>query len=126
MFDQNYQGPLNRLKEFLQLYSEELQNASLLLGGKPALKAAADLLDDVREADRPTRRLKAGLVRLYELLSLQHVHDPDRPEAAYFADLDPAAHYVEDICLLAEALLDVLYEINEHAGRPFLPLLAAA
>jgi hypothetical protein len=108
------------LQNFMQLHSEGLQNAALLLGGKPALRATRDLIDDICTTPALTRRLRAGLLRLHELLTLEHVHDSNRPEAAYFADLDPAAPYVEDICLLTEALQDVLLRLEETEGVSFL------
>ncbi len=74
-----------------------------------------------RKMERVTRRLQQGLVRLHELLSLEHVHDFSRPESAHFADLDPAAPYVGDLCLLAEAFQDVLLRT---ADRPDLPRAA--
>lgn len=119
MFDQ-ITLPHAELQDFMQFHSEGLQNAALLLGGKPALQATRGLIDDISTTSALTRRLRAGLLRLYELLALEHVHDPSRPEAAYFADLDPAAPYVEDICLLTEALQDVLLRLAETEVVPFL------
>lgn len=106
------------LQDFLQVHSEALQNASLLLGGRPALNATVALIDDICNAPVLTRRLHQGLVRLHELLSLEHVHDPSRPESAYFADLDPGAPYVEDLCLLTEALQDVLLRLSDRLDFP--------
>ena len=110
--------PHGELQDFLQFHSEALQNASLLLGGTPALKATLALIDDVCNAPVLTRRQQQGLVRLHELLSLEHVHDPSRPEAAYFADIDPGAPYVEDLCLLTEALQDVLQRLKDRLDFP--------
>ncbi len=106
--------PHGELQDFLQFHSEALQNASLLLGGKPALKASITLIDEICSAPVLTRRLQQDLVQLHELLSLEHVHDLSRPESAYFADLDPAAPYVEDLCLLTEALQDVLLRLHHR------------
>ncbi|MFT7047475.1 MAG: hypothetical protein ACJAYH_002763 [Celeribacter sp.] len=47
---------------------------------------------------------------LHGLLTLEHVHDFDRPEAAYFAELDPEMPYIEEICLLTDGLTDALWE----------------
>jgi hypothetical protein len=52
------------------------------------------------------------------LLSLEHVHDFDWPESAFFADLDPAAPYVEDLCLLAEAFQDILFRTADRLDLP--------
>ncbi|MBM1556221.1 hypothetical protein JQV19_06105 [Sulfitobacter mediterraneus] len=92
------------LQEYLWSHSEGLQNAALVLGGMPAVKATNVLIDDVCSSTVLSRRVMQNLSRLHELLSLEHVHDPDRPEAAYFTALDPAAPYVEDICLMADQL----------------------
>ncbi|MBO9400845.1 hypothetical protein [Shimia sp. R9_3] len=102
------------LQDFLQFHSEALQNASLLLGGPPELKVTLSLIDDICNAPVLTRRLQQGLARLHELLSLEHVHDLNRPESAYFADIDPGAPYVEDLCLLTDALQDVLLRLYDQ------------
>ena len=99
---------LCELQGFLGQYSEALQNASLLLGGNPAAMQTGRLIDEISSAVELSSRSIQGLKRLYELLTLEHVHDPSRPEAAFFAVLDPAASYVEDICLLSDALYDVV------------------
>lgn len=106
------------LQDFLRFHSEALQNASVLLGGTPAVKATSALIDDVCGAPALSRRLQQGLVRLHDLLSLEHVHDLNRPESLYFADLDPAAPYVEDLCLLAESFQDVLLRTADRLNLP--------
>ncbi|MDC0738932.1 hypothetical protein N6L24_11635 [Cognatishimia sp. SS12] len=100
------------LQEYLWSHSEGLQNAALVLGGMPAVKATNALIDDVCSSTVLNRRMMQSLTRLHELLSLEHVHDPDRPEAAYFATLDPAAPYVEDICLMADQLREHMEKLE--------------
>ncbi|MEH6647889.1 hypothetical protein [Sulfitobacter sp.] len=113
------------LREFTSTNSVALQNASLLLGGQPALRATIRVLDDLGDARALTRRMRADLHRLYELLSLTHVHDPDRPEAGYFALIDPEWSAVEDICLLSDQLPDLLYAFSDQPdSRDRLPLVA--
>lgn len=113
------------LREFTLTNSEALQNASLLLGGQPALRATIRVLDDLADARALTRRMRADLHRLYELLSLTHVHDPDRPEAGYFAMIDPEWSAVEDICLLSDRLSDLLDAFGDQPdNRDTLPLVA--
>ena len=69
--------------------------------------------------------MRADLQRLYELLSLTHVHDPDRPEAGYFAMIDPEWSAVEDICLLSDQLSDLLDAFGDQPdSRDMLPLVA--
>ena len=113
------------LHEFTSTNSQALQNASLLLGGQPALRATIRVLDDLGDARALTRRMRTDLHRLYELLSLTHVHDPDRPEAGYFAMIDPEWSAVEDICLLSDQLSDLLDAFGDQPdSRDTLPLVA--
>ena len=92
------------LQDFMFRNSEGLQNAALLLSGHPAANETARLIDGICGAPALTRRLKERLIRLYELLTLEHVHDPSRPEAGFFALIDPTEPHVEEICLLSDAL----------------------
>lgn len=106
MFD--FQRQPSRLHSFLAENGEGLQNAALLLGGHPWLRRMQRLIDDVSSEPRVTRRIARELRELQALLHLEHVYDLERPESAYFAELDPAAPYVEEICLLTEALDEAL------------------
>ncbi len=112
MFDLTHDS-LRELREFAARHGEVLQNAALLLGCKPALRRTQALLDDLTEAPRLTNRIRRELAALHALLSLQHVHDPERIEAACFADIDPASPIVEDLCLLSETLQDVLIRADD-------------
>lgn len=65
-------------------------------------------MDDLEIQPRMTNRMERNLVRLHEVLTLEHVHDPERVEAACFADIDPGSPIVEEICLLSDELEDHL------------------
>ena len=91
------------LHHFAEANSDGLQNAALLLGGRPWLRRAQRLIDDLRTGYRSRRCLNEARA-LLGLLCLEHVHDLERPESGYFAELDPAMPYIEDICLLSEGL----------------------
>lgn len=108
MFDL-FHDTLKELREFMSSYDQTLQNASVLLGGQPALRRTQALLHDVMSAPRLTRRMRNEIVALHDLLTLNNVHDLESLEAAYFADIDPASPIVEDLCLLSEALKDAIY-----------------
>lgn len=120
------QDTLKGLRDFVRHHSEALQNASLLLGSQPWLKRMQAFIDDVMEMSIPTRRLETEMSSLIELLSLENVHDVDRLEAACFTDLDPASPYVEEICLLAEALSDQLYRLKgrDLGHHPWLQIVS--
>ncbi|MBI6630998.1 hypothetical protein [Pontibaca salina] len=109
MFDYTYHPP-TPFHLFVEENSEGLQYAALLLGGRPYLRRTQRLIDDLRRQPKLTRSVKYEVTVLQELLTLEHVHDDERPEAAYFALLDPAMPYVEEICALADGLIRALVE----------------
>ncbi len=111
MFDFSNSG-LCDLQAFFHEQGEALQNASVLLGGQPALRRTQRLFDAVASNGQISSRLHRDLVSLYHLLSLQNVHDFDRVEAAHFADLDPASPETEVICLLCDQLFDQLRALD--------------
>ncbi len=111
MFDLHH-DPLKDLKEFFHDRSEAMQNASALLGGQPGVRCVHAIMDDLAIQPKLTRRMECNLTRLHELLTLENVHNPDRIEAAYFAEIDPGSPIVEDICLLSD-------EFTEHLQAHF-------
>ncbi|SHF00950.1 hypothetical protein SAMN05444279_11411 [Ruegeria intermedia] len=113
MFDLSH-DPLFELRDFFNLHNEAIQNAALLLGSRPALRRNQALLDDIAAAPRLNNRLRRELAALHALLTLKHAHDPDRIEAACFAEIDPASPIVEDLCLLTEAYQDVLIRTDDN------------
>ena len=45
---------------------------------------------------------------LLDILSLRRVDDLERPEATYFARLDPTDPWIEDVCCLTKFLAEAL------------------
>ncbi|MCZ4262125.1 hypothetical protein O4G76_14865 [Limimaricola sp. G21655-S1] len=103
------------LRAFLRDHDEALQNAALLLGDSPALRRTQRLLGAIDSQPILTRRLCRELAALRALLSLEHVGDPDRLEAACFARIDLAWHGIEEICLLEEGLVRCLDRLEAEA-----------
>lgn len=89
---------------FLVANCTALDNAALLLGGPAAQKRLRKLVDELTTAPMLTRRHHRELDALEDLLSLRHVHDEDRIEAARFAAIDPCDPVVEEICVLLDGL----------------------
>ncbi|SFQ12399.1 hypothetical protein [Tranquillimonas alkanivorans] len=104
------------LAVFLCSEAEALQNAALLLGGRPALRRTQRLLDDMTTAPRLTQRLAREVSALHDLLTLENVGDPERLETAYFDEIDPASAVVEDICLAADRLEDLMTAACSESG----------
>ncbi|MEX3314638.1 hypothetical protein [Sulfitobacter sp. PS-8MA] len=95
---------------FVEENAEALQNAALVLGGRPWLKRLQCLFETLWTESSLHGRVGREVSALHDLLSLKHVHDPSRPEASYYADLDPASPHVEEISLLANDLREAFEE----------------
>jgi len=106
---QTFMTPLH---VYVQEHCEALQNVALLLGGRPYLRLAGQLIMDLQNDPIVTNRVKVNALALHSLLSLEHVHDFDRPEAAYFSELDPEMPYIDEICLLTDGLTHALRASN--------------
>ena len=76
------------LHHFVEEHAEALQNAALVLGGRPWLKQVQCLFETLWTGNSLRGRAGRDVAALHDLLSLAHVHDPCRPEAAYFAALE--------------------------------------
>lgn len=116
--------PLKDLREFFNHQSEALQNASVLLGGQPALRCTQALMDDLEIQPRMTHRMERNLVRLREVLTLKYAYDPERVEATCFADIDPVSPIVEEIWLLSDEFEDHLlscFSLNRDAANALVP-----
>ncbi|MEY8843516.1 hypothetical protein AB9K41_31210 [Cribrihabitans sp. XS_ASV171] len=106
------------LHDFLTHKSEELQNVALLLGGRPWLGRVQRFIGRANNETLPSRKTVSELHQIRDLLHLEHVDDFERPESAYFAELDLNAPYINDICLLAEeadALLGNIMRVSKTA-----------
>ena len=102
---------LTDLRRFVLSYRKALTNAAALLAGARGVRSVESLAAGLTESAEPSRRTWAALRDLLGILTLEHVHDPDREECALFAALDPTDHRVEEICLLTDGLRDVLEQI---------------
>lgn len=110
--DQQTTAGLNLVREYLGERGTALANASYLLGGASASGAVFRLIEAVRDAKRLTKAHVRQLQRTLALLMLENVGDPDRTETMLFADLVPGSRSVEEICLLADALDDLLMQLD--------------
>jgi hypothetical protein len=110
--DQQATAGLNLVRAYLGKHGTALANASYLLGGASASGAVFRLTEAVRDARRLTKAHVRQLQRTLALLMLENVGDPDRTETMLFADLVPGSRSVEEICLLADALDDLLMQLD--------------
>ncbi|WP_417525759.1 hypothetical protein [Marinovum sp.] len=115
MFDTPFMS--TQLHAFAAENQEALQHAAYLLGGRPWLRRSQRLLDDLAQQGPVTSRMRREARALHRLLSLDFGHDPESPEAEFFAVLDPMDPQVEEICLLTEALGAAVEAVEVKSGR---------
>ncbi len=96
------------LREFADPHRDALLNAAELLGGGSGLRLATKALDGLASEAVVSRRTWNYFTVLLELLALEHVHDGDREEAAYFLAIAPCDPVVEEICELTDGLREAL------------------
>lgn len=122
----NKQQILTRIGEFLETADLDLQHAVLLLGGSAALMRLQGLRASVASADAYTIRHRRGLEWLRDLLTLEHVGDPDRAEGGYFAKVSPEDPMVLVICGLTDGLEALIASIDTPTPMPVLAETEAA
>lgn len=116
----------------LQAYAQERRDALLTaaewLGGKRGARRALEALDSLNTPEVSPRRALRLFGEILALLMLEHVDDPERDEAAIFAEIDPGDPRVEDVCLLADGLaarLDACREVGARLSADDLRRVAA-
>jgi len=103
---------LNIVRLFFSEFGEATQNAILLLGGTNAHRRCLRLFTALREANSLTHRHKEELVRLHSVLMLDALDGSEDGPFHLFVAIHPSDPIVEDLCLLADGLLDLLQEIG--------------
>lgn len=106
-----------KLRHFWATHAEALFNSAALLAGMKGARIAQAIQDEISEGSKVTRRVKAKLHELLDILMLENVHDDSRPEAACFAAIDPCDPIVADICLLADGLTNALLAMEEETSH---------
>ena len=126
MFDHFHDGgfralPANAscgaLRAFFENHREAIANAAQLLGGEQGARLARGLAEELSSGAAISRRCRRRLGDLLDLLTLEHVADPDRDEAAFVAMIDPASPAVEEICRLTDLFRDALDQAAPHWPR---------
>ena len=105
-----------RVHYLFQENTEALQNAALLLGGPRWLKRVQNLFETLWTENFLHGRVRREINALHRLLTLVHVNDPSRPEAAYFKAIDPMSPHLEEIAFLAYQLRQAFEEAFYDKG----------
>jgi len=119
--DRQAAADLATVRVFLDIHGTALANAAYLLGGGAASGSVFNLIDGVRNAKRITKAHIKRLHGLYALLVLENVGDSKRLEATLFAEIIPGSKVVEEICLLADRLADLLGSLGIAVDHYFDP-----
>jgi hypothetical protein len=94
--------PHRPLAVFVAAHIDGLLNAAALLAGPRGERLVQAIHERLLSSNPINRHTHRALQDLLEILSLEHVGDPDRAEAGFFAAIDPADPCVADICLLTD------------------------
>jgi hypothetical protein len=101
---------LQACRRFFDLHGAAAINISSLLGRERGQGRCIRLISELSEAPKLTRSLRLSLVDLHKLITQYDAPDFDS-EDFWYVDLHPADPRVEDICLLADQLFDLLVAI---------------
>lgn len=104
-------------EKFVTQKYQELVHGAGLLGGVGAQGRCVRLTARFRRTDRMDRHCWRELRWLHDLFRLQIGDDPEALGAPDFCALSPEDPAVHDLCLLAEALGDLLAEIDSMPTR---------
>jgi hypothetical protein len=108
---------LARVRSLFHDHGHDLALAASLLGGPAAEARVVACALRIEAARRLDRRSLRDLAAMHQVLSLQHVGDPDRLETALFSELHPASATVEAICRLTDMLGNLLRDIDAAERR---------
>ncbi|WP_231751759.1 hypothetical protein [Phaeobacter sp. CECT 5382] len=105
---------LGLVRRFLCDHGTALALAARRLGGPAASARVFLLCEAVRHTRHLTRTQSSQLVDFHQLLTLEHVSDPDRIECDLFAQINPTSKFVDECCVLSEKLGSLLRRIAEN------------
>jgi len=94
--------PADPLRDFVSGHCDALHHAATLLAGRRGARLVHAIHERLLSSNPINRHTHRALQDLLDILSLEHVGDPDRAEAGFFAAIDPADPCVADICLLTD------------------------
>ncbi len=101
------------LREFVCAHQEALFNAASLLAGRRGGRLVIEVADELaRNNPAISTRCRRRMNDLLDILALENVHDPDRDESGFFAQLDPASPIVEELCLLTDQYREAVQQAD--------------
>ena len=93
-------------RQFFSQHGDALLDALAAVGGTPAVRSGADLIEAICAAPAWLTRFTRQLDRLYGILTLEHLDDPFGPCPVDISALDPAGPIAEQCCWHADRLRD--------------------
>lgn len=107
------------VRRFMNHYGEAVARAAELIAGPREGVRALELLDTLGRAPKLTPPLRRELERLHALLCLEL--DP-----GHGAEIEPNDPVVHELCLIADAVGDLLTALAPPAPEPAAPAVALA
>jgi len=111
------QTALSDLRQFVDTYADALYDAAALLAGGRGVMVVDRIVEGLAQQNGSNRRTIEALHDLTDILTLEHVDDLTRPEAHYFAAIDPSEPIVEEICLLTDELETIMSNLLDTSAQ---------
>ena len=106
------------LQTFLCSNQKPLTRAAHLIAGSADVACINQLVDATARPGPLDATACRQVKRLLGILSLEHVHDDNRPEASFFAAINPADPFVETICMLTGGLRSAIEDSQRLGAAP--------
>lgn len=130
MFDVSFpsrpSAHLGAVRSFFRAYGDDLAEAARILGGTTAEARVVNLAAGLETARRLEPRILRELKNFLTLLSWDEPGDPDDDTSWVHPCLDPASRTVETICIVTDALEDLLESLGEQVPRRLLDCIDGA
>jgi hypothetical protein len=117
-YDESSTTDLEAVRGFFAAFGEDLAEAACVLGGTAAEARVVNAAASLEAVSRLDARLIRDLHYLHRMLLADVPGDPDDEGSLLYPCLDPASPTVEAICIVTDALADLLESIGERVSGP--------
>jgi hypothetical protein len=117
-YDESSPTHLDAVRGFFAAFGQDLAEAARLLGGPATEARVVNAAASLEAARRLDARLIRDLHYLHRMLLADVPGDPDDEGSLLYPFLDPASPTVETICIVTDALADLLESIGERVSGP--------
>lgn len=119
-YDESSTANLEAVRGFFAAFGQDLAEAARVLGGTAAEARVVNCAASLEAASHLDARLIRDLHYLHRILLADVPGDPDDEGSTLYPYLDPSSPTVEAICIVTDAVADLLESIGERVSSPLL------